>query len=120
MTLQEMKEFNKEIKRLSMKLVRLRSAAVNISPSMSGMPGGGSEDKLSSAVAEIADTEQRLAEIRAVRNYYLDKLSVENYTENCIWLHIARGYSWRKIANQSDGRPDTEDAIRKRCYRYEW
>ena len=120
MNLREMKELNKEINRLMRKLVRLRAAAVNISPAISGISRGGYEDKLSSAVAEIADTEQKLAKIKAVRNYYLDKLSVENDTENCIWLHIARGYSWQKIANQTDGRTDTADSIRMRCRRYIW
>lgn len=121
MTIREMKHINSEIKKLLKKLERLRSAAVNISPVISGMPpGGGSADKLGINVAQIADVERQLAQFRALRDYHINRLSIDNDTENCIWLHLARGYSWRKIANLTDGRPDTADSIRMRCYRYRW
>lgn len=121
MTVKEIKAMNSEIKRLLRKIERLRSAAVNISPTLSSMPKGGTnEDKMSANIAEIADTEEKLRQLRETRNSYLDKLSVDNDIENCIWLHLARGYSWRKIANVTDGRPDTADSIRMRCKRYVW
>ena len=41
MTIREMKQINSEIKKLLKKLERLRSAAINISPQLSGMPPGG-------------------------------------------------------------------------------
>lgn len=121
MNIREMKQINSEIKKLLKKLERLRSAAINISPQLSGMPpGGSSSDKLGANVAQIADVEQQLVRLRALRDHYINQLSIENDTENCIWLHLARGYSWRKIANLTDGRPDTADSIRMRCYRYFW
>ena len=121
MTLRELKAMNKEIKRLLRKIERLRSASVNISPTIS--PDGvssSSHDKMAANVAEIIDCEQKLSKLRSIRDYYLDKLSIEDDTENCIWLHVSRGYSWRKIAITTDGRPDTADSIKKRCHRHEW
>lgn len=121
MTLREIKAMNSEIKRLLHKIDRLRSTSVNISPSISSDGiSGTTRDKMAANVAEIIDCEQKLSRLRAIRNHYLDKLSIEDDTENCIWLHAARGYSWRKIAITTDGRPDTADSIRKRCCRYKW
>ena len=121
MTVREMKQMNSEIKKLLKKRERLRLTSENISPNISGMPpSGSSPDKIGIAVAEIDDVDCQLSQLRALRDYYLGKLSMDNDTELCIWLHLARGYSWRKIANLTDGRPDTADSIRKRCNRYVW
>lgn len=121
MTVREIKTVNSEIKHLIRKINYLRDSAVNISPSLSAdTVSGGNQDKIASAVAEIADCEHKLSRLRAYRNYHLDKLSKDNDIEYCIWLHLARNYSWRKIAVTTDGRPDTAESIRKRCYRYKW
>lgn len=121
MTVREMKAINKQISRLKSKLERLRAEAVNISPKLSAVPPSRSvSDKISANISEIADTEQQLNQAKALREYHLNRLSVENETENYIWLHLARGFSWQKIANLTDGRPDTADSIRMRCRRYFW
>ncbi len=49
------------------KIKRWREAAVGITPSLSGMPGGtGAKDKVGAAVARIAEEEEKLAQRKEV------------------------------------------------------
>lgn len=121
MTIREIKKFNREIAKLKRKLERLKSDAFNVTPSLSGMPGSDNvSDKLGAAVAEIADIEREIAELTVERDAHLQRLSVDVDEENCIYLFLVRGYTWRKIAQITDGRPDTTNSIKKRCYKYDW
>lgn len=121
MTISEIKSMNKRISQLSARLARLRAEAVNISPSVSDMPMNVTDqDKLGRCVAEISDTEREFSELRARRDIELDRLSKDIAEENCIWLFLVKRYTWRHIAQLIDGRPDTADSIRMRCYRYKW
>lgn len=121
MTLKELKAISDEIGRLLKKIESLRSMVTNTAPKFSSVPASdGNSDKLGTTVVEIVQAEREIERLRNLRKFYLDRLSKDNEIECCIWLHIARGYSWRKIANLSDGRPDTADSIRMKCYRYKW
>ena len=121
MTIREIKYINKQIHTLLHRIERLRACACNISPKVSQAPGGAhTDDKIGKYVAEIEESEEKLRKLRAYRDKELSRLSLDVDEENCIWLHLARGYSWRKIAMTVDDRPDTADSIRMRCLRYKW
>lgn len=121
MTIREMKRINRQIGNLRGKIERLRTEATNISPKLSDAPRGGSvTDKLGGLVAQINDTQRELDQLLAFRKAELGRLSLDVYEENCIFLFLARGNSWRRIATVVDGRPDAAESIKKRCYRYSW
>lgn len=121
MTIREIKSMNRRISQLMRKLERLKSDAFNVTPSLSGMPGSENvSDKLGAAVAEIADIEGEIAALTGARNAELSRLSVDVDEENCIYLFLVRGYTWRRIAQITNGRMDTVNSIKKRCYKYEW
>lgn len=121
MTIREIKSMNRLIERLSRKAEMLRSSVLNTSPSLSSAPGGsGVSDKIGKCVAEIADIEQTLNELKKYRDAELRRLSKDIDEEVCIYLFLVRRYTWRKIARITDGRADTAESIRKRCYRYKW
>lgn len=121
MTIREIKEMNRQIAQLLRKLERLKSDVFNVTPSLTGLPGAGNvADKLGAAVAEIADAERQIAELRERRDSELSRLSTDVDEENCIYLFLVRRYSWRRIAQITGGRMDTVGSIKKRCYRYEW
>ena len=121
MTIREIKSMNRLIERLSRKAEMLRSSVLNTSPSLSSAPGGsGVSDKVGKCVAEIADIEHTLNEVKKVRDAELRRLSKDIDEEVCIYLFLVRHYTWRRIARITDGRADTAESIRKRCYRYKW
>ena len=121
MTIREIKEINRRIALLSRKLERLKSDALRVTPSLSGMPSGGQvSDRVGKCVTEIADVEAQLTELVRFRDCELRRLSKDVDEENCIYLFLVSGYSWRQIARVTDGRVDTVASIKKRCYKYEW
>ncbi len=121
MTIREFKRINKQISKLERKLERLKAEAVNSSPSLSGMPGNDNvSDKIGKCVAEIADVEKEISKLSADRNYALGRLSADIDEENCIYLFLVKNYTWEKIAQIADGRPDTADSIRMRCAKHQW
>lgn len=121
MNIREIKENDRKIAALSRKLERLKADALNVTPTLTGMPGSGQmSDKIGSCIAEIDDTEQELKRLIAIRDKSLRRLSKDIDEENCIYLFLVRRYSWRRIAQITDGRLDTVASIKKRCYKYEW
>ncbi|MEY8360035.1 hypothetical protein AALA99_13605 [Anaerotruncus colihominis] len=121
MTNQEKKEFLRRYHTADCKLTALfdelagwRSRAVKITPSLSGMPGGSTEDSLQIAIKRIADLEQEIAHeivhliqirteitetIGIVRNEKLRLLLEYRYIYGDTWARIAdrMGYSRRQI-----------------------
>ena len=94
---------------------------LNVTPALTGMPGSGQmSDKIGSCITEIDETEQELKRLIAIRDESLRRLSKDIDEENCIYLFLVRRYSWRRIAQITDGRLDTVASIKKRCYKYEW
>lgn len=65
-----------------------------------------------------------LAALSAERDDAVKRLSLDDDTANCIYLHVILGYSWQRIAdivNDGDvGLSENRDAIRARCKRYKW
>ena len=121
MTLSELKSLQKRIDRLRSKRAWLQANAQNITQSLSGMPsGGGDSDKLGMAVAQIADIDAEISALTAEYKAHLSRLSCESFVENCIFLHIVKKMSWRRVAFEVTGRADTEQSIIKRCQRYSW
>lgn len=70
-----------------------------------------------------AEIERMTAERRQIIEDYraaLRRLSPDNYIERSIYLHFAKDYTWRKVAQITTGRLDTADAIRQAASRYTW
>ncbi len=83
-------------------------------------PAEGAGDRLGSAVARITDIKIDIQALTLRRDMALNLLSRDRFEENCIYLFFKLGWSWRRIARKVDGRPDTSEAIRKACERYQW
>lgn len=123
MTIREIKELNRLISTLSHKKERIKAEMLKTSPVLSGLPGtsnGSHQDKIGKCVAEISDLETRIAQLKARRESELSRLSKDIDEENCIYLFLVENYTWLKIAQITDGRLDTVNSIKKRCYRHEW
>lgn len=121
MTIREIKVINRRIDNLCSKVVRLRSEVVNVTPALTGMPGGnGDSDAIGRNVAAITDAENLIKELIEYRSRELEKLSKDVFEENCIYLFLVERRSWRYIATKITGRPDTAESIKKRCYRHSW
>ena len=64
-----------------------------------------------------------LIALSAERDDAINRLSIDDFAANCIYMHVIMGYSWQRIADiVSDGMPlhDTADSIRMRCKSYMW
>lgn len=121
MTIREIKEINKLISTLARKQERLKAEVLNTSPIITDSPGGGnSRDKIGECVAEIADLDAQISALRTQREYELNRLSKDVDEENCIYLFLVENYTWLKIAQITDGRLDTVNSIKKRCYKHVW
>ena len=121
MTLSELKSLQKRIERLRSKRARLRSEAQKVTPSLSGMPpSDNGSDKVGTAVAQIADISAEIDALTAEYQVHINRLSREQFVENCIFLRMVKRMSWRRIAFEVTGRSDTEYSIKMRCYRYRW
>lgn len=121
MTIREIKAINRRIDDLCAKVVRLRSEMNNVAPLLTGMPGGGGDtDAIGKKVAAIVDAENSIKELINFRNCELGRLSRDVFEENCIYLFLVRKLTWRRIATEITGRPDTADSIRMRCKDYKW
>ena len=121
MTIREMKKIDERLRNLRSKKAVLESKAVKITPSMSSEPKGSSaNDKVGMLVAHIADIDDEIDILIKIKEMELSRLRRDVFEENCIYLHIVDGKSWRQVALIVDKRPDTEYAIKMRCHRYFW
>lgn len=120
MTAKKIKDINREISRLRAKMARISAEADNISPKLSDIPGGcGTSDKLGNAVAQIADIQREIQNLEILRNSALNRLSRDDFVENCLFMHLSLRYSWAKIAVDTGG-INTPDNIRIMCNRHHW
>ena len=121
MTLRELKSLQKRIERLRSKRARLRSEAQKVTPSLSGMPpSDNGSDKVGTAVAQIADISAEIDALTAEYQVHINRLSREQFVENCIFLRIVKRMSWCRIAFELTGRADTADSIRMKSFRHKW
>lgn len=117
----ELMDLKKRIGQLSEKLERLESAAFCVTATISEFRGGGSiSEGVEKNAAEISDVKTELHGLQAEWDNAIGRLSYDDDTANCIYLHYAAGYTWQQIANLTDGIPDTAAGIRMRCRRYRW
>lgn len=120
MTAKEIKCINKEISRLSAKLVRLENEATNTAVKMSDIPGSkGPQDKIGNLVVQIECIQNRINNLKNIRNSALSRLSRDNFVENCLYIRLVLNYSWAEIAIKVGGN-NTADGIRMMCERYSW
>lgn len=118
MTYRELCAIKKAIASKREKLEQLRSKAYHTAAKLdSNTRRTGTGDRVGGTAGNIVDLEGELAELNAAYAAALKGLSIECYTANCIYLRIACGWKWDKIA---DTVHDNKDAIRKACSRYEW
>lgn len=120
MTAKEIKNINREIARLKAKIVRISAEADNTSPKLSDLPSAGqTSDKVGNAVVQIADIQRDIQGLETLRNTALNRLSRDDFIENCLFMHLSLHYSWAKIAVCTGG-INTPDNIRKMCNRHHW
>lgn len=121
MTIREYKAIDKRLGQLKRKFEMLKGEVVNVSPTLSGMPGGSDvSDKISKCIAEITDTERQICELEKEKNDAISRLSKDVDEEVCIRLFLVKNYTWRMIANITENRLDTVASIKKRCYKHNW
>lgn len=120
MNLKELKALDKRVKRLREQIEHLQAAAYSTTSSFSASAHskGTIHDKVGMNAAKIADLTAELDKLTKERNAALNSLSYEVDAANCIFLHVACGYSWKRIAEL--GEDDTADAVKAMCRRYEW
>ena len=120
MNLKELKALDKRVKRLREQIKHLQAAAYCTTSSFSASAHGKGTipDKVGMNAAKIADLTVELDKLTKERNAALNSLSYEVDAANCIYLHVACGYSWQQIADLVDR--DTADAVKAMCKRYKW
>lgn len=118
MTLKEVKIIDKEIHRLQSRLGVLESEVCSTTPKLSEAPSGsGSGDKIGRAVAEIADLNTEIQALRFRRDSAVNKLNLQKFEDNCLYMRLKRGMSWAQIAAKVSSTPDS---IKMMCHRYIW
>lgn len=126
MTIKELSQLyylNQEIQQEQQKLAELRAAATSTTARISGLPGVGSISDKTAIAAMIADAEAviraktELAVVEYNRlNRYIASIS-DSFMRQIISLRFINGLTWRQVA-QSVGGNNTEDGVKKACYRF--
>lgn len=118
MTYKEVKIIDKEIHRLQSRLGMLESEVCSTTPKLSDAPSGsGLGDKIGRAVAEIADLNTEIQALRFRRDSAVNKLNLQKFEGNCLYMRLKRGMSWAQIAAKVSSTPDS---IKMMCHRYIW
>lgn len=101
-------------------MARIQAEADNTSPKLSDLPSAGqTSDKVGNAVVQIADIQRDIQNLETLRNTALNRLSRDDFIENCLFLRLSLHYSWAKILTKVGGN-NTIDSIKKMCYRHHW
>ena len=108
MTTYILNQTRKNIKKLKVKVFRLQADAERATG-----------EEYNTIIDELRESRQELNRLNDFFDNEIKKLSRYKYVENCIYLHYAKGYSWKKIAIDIGG-GNTEDSVRKMCSRYVW
>lgn len=127
MTVKEMSQLyylNREIEHLQRQLEELECLAEGTTQVITGMPhGSGTSDKVGRYVVQIADLRSMIDnrkarcwdELRRL-NAYIDGVE-DSLTRQILTLRYVNGMSWQQVAD-SVGGANTEDSVKKICYRY--
>ena len=118
MTYKDVKIIDKEIHRLQSRLGVLESDVYSVTPKLSDAPsGGGTSDKIGKAIAEIADINTEIQALQFRRDSAINKLNLQKYEDNCLYMRLKRNMSWAQIAAKVSSTPDS---IKMMCHRYIW
>lgn len=128
MTVKELSQLfwlNREIEMDQKRLAELEaSASAPHSPNMDGMPHApGYGDALARCVAEIIDLKAIIAAKQQQCIFERNRLEgyiaeiPDSLTRQIFVLRFINGLSWRQVA-YSIGGGNTEDSVKKTCYRY--
>ena len=118
MTYKDVKIIDKEIHRLQSRLGVVESRVCSTAQKFSDMPNGsGSGDKIGRAVAEIADLNTEIQALRFRRDSAINKLNLQKYEDNCLYMRLKRNMTWTQIAVKVGSTPDS---IKMMCHRYIW
>lgn len=127
MTVREMSQLyylNREIEQLQRQLEELECVAEGTTQAITGMPhGSGTSDKVGDYAVRIADL-RSMIDNRKARcwdemnrlNEYIDSVE-DSLTRQILTLRYVNGLSWQQVAD-SVGGANTEDSVKKICYRY--
>lgn len=114
---------NKEIEQEKRKLAELEATATDTSVKISGLPHVGGISNKTALAAEIADARaiiQAKINLSVVEynrlNRYIASID-DSLIRQIISLRYINGLSWVQVA-MSIGGGNTEDGIKKACYRY--
>lgn len=116
---------NKDIQEDQRRLRELESAAEGGTAKISGMPHGAGVGNLVEQYApQIAELKE-LISLKVQQTWYeLNRLNryIQGVDDprmrHIMALRHIDGKTWRQIANSIDGRPDTEEAVKKSYYRF--
>lgn len=125
MTLKELSGLyyiDNQIKSIESEIASLRESAERITSFISDMPkGSGCADKLSAALALIADRETELAELAAEKaeqavkiGRYINSID-DSLTQTIFRLRFISLCSWQEVASKTN---NTEYSVKHICYRY--
>ena len=118
MTLKEVRVIDKEIHRLKSRLGSLESNVYSTTPKMSDSPPSGDmSDKIGKTVAEIADLNTEIQALQFRRDLAINKLDLQKYEDNCLYMFLKCKMSWAKIAAKVGSTPDS---VKMMCHRYIW
>lgn len=127
LTVREMSQLyylNREIDQLKRQLEELECLAEGTAQVITGMPhGSGTSDKVGRYAVRIADL-RSMIDNRKARcwdelnrlNAYIDGVE-DSLTRQILTLRYVNGLSWQQVAD-SVGGANTEDSVKKICYRY--
>lgn len=127
LTVKEMSQLyylNREIEHLQRQLEELECLAEGTTQVITGMPhGSGTSDKVGRYAVRIADL-RSMIDNRKARcwdelhrlNAYIDGVE-DSLTRQILTLRYVNGMSWQQVAD-SVGGANTEDSVKKICYRY--
>lgn len=119
MTYKEIKQKQKRIAELKLRIEQLRVDAESITQKLSPAPaGGGVSDKVGNAATMITHYEQMIANLKAEIGAALENIP-DTIEGTCIKLRVTKHYSWTKLSLVIGGNI-TPDGIRKKIFRYFW
>lgn len=122
--LNQLCDLRHEVNALSERLGALQSRATATTSSLSGLPNApGYSDKVGDYAVAMADLkeiiserlEQCVVKLREVE-MYISNID-DSLTRQVMMYRFAYDMSWRDVAAQVGG-GNTEDSVRKMCYRY--
>lgn len=70
-------------------------------------------------VSALFDAKKKHNELCCKRAAEINRLPIETLEGSCLYLRLCKNFSWRKIALNVGGK-NTEDSIKKMCYRFSW